>query len=88
MPNRSQPFIPSPVKKRDRKKTQTVVHLKRVEQRQRQLKEQLANLLNPPSIPFASQPESDVAPNGEERQQDVAMDAGEGQVSLLQYTTN
>ena len=66
---RSQPFTPSPVKLCDAKKTKTVIHLKHVEQHQKQLEEQMAKLLNAPNTPSQSNVCTDVACNEEQDKQ-------------------
>lgn len=72
---RSQPFIPSPVKQHDPKKTKTVVHLKHVEQHQKQLEEQISKLLNPPSQSEVSGEACEVV--SEEKREDPTTDTGE-----------
>ena len=51
---RSQTFVPIPVKKRDSNKTQTLVHLKHIEQQHKHLQERIVKLLNPVNTPSPS----------------------------------
>ena len=83
---KSRPFIASPVKQRDPKKTQTIVRLQRIETRRKHLQEKIFQLMNPPSIPTQSDSESTFNSDTIEVQ---AMNAGEEPIySLLVPTSN
>lgn len=77
---KSRPFVASPVKKRDPKKSQAIVHLKRVEQRRKYLQEQISQLLNPPNQLNANGDASQDASDDDSEMETLTVNVGECQL--------